>query len=54
MKKKFTIKAMQTTKNILSSTAKNESSNLLKLDERVCCPFLPDFHGLAPKTAFSL
>ncbi|WP_461138333.1 hypothetical protein [Spirosoma pomorum] len=54
MKKQFTIKAVQTVKNIKLSAVKNESKNVLNfLQEAECCGW-SSFHGLAPKANFSL
>ena len=58
MKKQFVIKTAQSLKNVGKSVTKSESTNFLKLEfiagGPVCCDFIPDFIGLAPKRSFSL
>lgn len=56
MKKQFTIKAVQTSKNIALAAAKNETANLLKFvaGDGECCPWLARIQGQGAKPAFSL
>jgi hypothetical protein len=54
MKKQFTIKAVQTVKNLKLSAVKNESKSILNFLEKTECCGWSTFHGLAPKANFSL
>lgn len=54
MKKQFAIKAVQVSKNVIVSAAKNESANVLKfLKPDGCCTTML-FQGFSAKPVFSL